>query len=426
MVNHPLFPLLLVWFFGAYILKSSAITDPSDVHALIQVKLAVDPSTIREGSCMATWNFSVDPCDNLFGMYFSCGIACSRDRNGAQRVTRLKLDGSGYSGTLSPAVGNLSSLQQLQIEGNTFSGSVPSSIGQLHQLVILDLSENLFTGRLPSSIFEGLRTLQILNINGNLLSGTLPITVSSIVNLVKCRLQNNQFTGYLPDLSSLKQLRLLDLSGNRFYGSLPLKFPPSLFSASFRNNLLRGGFTKQHVRALNPALVVLDVSTNRLSGPVDASLFQHPSLQQLILANNSFTMLINELSGEDMHMEKSQMVAIDMSNNRIGGLLPRMFAVMPNLSSLSLSNNAFYGQINVSYAIKALSERAGMQPLQRMMLNGNYLTGPLPSLFMKLSPENTMASLVDNCLPSCPSRLFFCQGADQKPISLCRLYNVNV
>ncbi|KAH7420488.1 hypothetical protein KP509_13G009900 [Ceratopteris richardii] len=424
MVNHALYSILFAWFLSALALRTDAITDPMDVQALMQVKAAINPSSIRIGSCVSTWNFSVDPCDNLFGPeYFSCGISCELvgEGTGIQRITSVKLESSGYGGTLAPAIGNLSFLQYLQLGGNAFEGVIPASIGQLHALVVLDISGNSFSGSLPDTL-QGLQSLGVLNANDNSLSGMLPSNMNSLINLIECRLQNNMLSGPIPDLSSLEQLRVLDLANNNFSGSVPTRFAPSLISASFGSNSLTGGLTKQNVDAINSVLIVLDLNANQLSGPIDISLFQHPSLQQINLSNNSFSMILNGDRPASVNMAQSQMVAIDLSNNKIEGNLPGLFAEMPKLSSLSLSNNAFTGQIHESYALKALAGMAGLLPLQRLMLDDNYLIGPLPALFMKLLPENIMASFVDNCLSTCPPEIFFCQGGDQKPNNICRFY----
>eukprot|EP00250_Pteridium_aquilinum_P020297 c24774_g1_i2 orf=331-1611(-) len=417
---------LLVWFSIAHIPVIDAITEPSDVQALFNLKAALHPASIQAGSCVSTWNFSVDPCENLFGAeLFSCGIECGTTSGGMQRITSVKLDNSGYVGTLSPAVGNFSFLQYLQVGENALSGTIPSSIGQLNQLIMLDISVNSFSGALPDSL-GSLQSLQSLNVADNLLGGVLPSTLVSLANLIECRMQHNLFIGLPPDLSSLKQLQVLDLSSNRFSGGVPLRLPPNLISLSFKDNVLTGGLTKDHVNGLSPVLSVLDLSGNSLSGSIDASLFMHPFLQQLNLSNNSFTSIINGENVASRGMIVSQMVAIDISNNQIGGMLPLVFARMQMLSSLSLSHNAFSGQIHVSYALKAVAGMVGLQPLQRLMLDGNYLTGPLPPLFMKLLPGSIIASFVDNCLLSCPSTLFFCQGANQKPSTVCRLFKTIV
>lgn len=420
------FSLLFLSLLLACIQVVNSATDPSDVQALFLVKDALDPLHIQPGSCVSTWDFSVDPCDNAFGPeLFSCGIECEPGDGGMLRVTSLKLDTSGYAGTLSTAIGNLSSLQYVQVSGNMLGGAIPSSIGQLSLLTVLDISGNSFTGALPVML-GSLQRLQSLNVADNQLGGELPSSLIGLASLIECRMQHNFFIGRLPNFSTLKQLELLDLAGNGLSGGVPLQFPPNLISVSFKNNRLTGGLTKEHVTGLSQTLNVLDLSGNSLSGPIDASLFTHPSLQQLNLSNNSFTSITNGENDASVNVGASQLIAVDISDNRIGGMLPGVFARMPRLSSLSLSHNAFNGQIHISYALKAVAGRVGLRPLQRLMLDGNYLTGQLPHLFMKLLPGNIRASFADNCLMSCPSKFFFCQGADQKPSTLCRLFNVNV
>lgn len=416
--------LLMMVLTNVQLVLINAITEPSDVEALMQVKAALDPASMQAGSCVSTWDFSVDPCENLFGAdLFSCGINCQSYMGGMQRITTVKLDSSGYGGTLSLAIGNLTFLQYLQVAGNALGGPIPSSIGQLNQLIILDLSSNSFTGTLPDSI-GSLQSLQSLNAGDNLLRGVLPGALSGLTNLVELRMEHNLLYGSLPDLSSLKRLQVLDLSYNGFSGGIPLKFPPFVISVSLKSNGLTGGLTKDHINGLNPMLNVLDLGGNNLSGPIDAFLFKHPSLQQLNLSNNGFTKIINWLK-DPGGVIPSQMVAVDLSNNQIAGSLPSVFASMERLSSLSLSHNAFNGRIHMSYALKAVAGMVGLQPLQRLMLDGNYLSGPLPPLFMKLLPGSIVASFVDNCLLSCPSTFFFCQGGNQKPDTICRLFNTS-
>lgn len=412
--------LLLVLIKDRHGLFVGAITEPADVEALKQVKAAIDPVSIHPASCLSTWDFSFDPCENMLGAVFVCGIDCATtDNNNIQRVTSLKLDSAGYLGVLSPYIGNLVALQILQVSGNAFGGSIPSSIGHLNKLTIMDLSSNLLSDFVPESVGL-LRSLQSLNFANNLLEGTLPGSLKNLGSLTEIRMQNNKFVGTLPDLSTLQMLQFLDLSDNEFSGEIPLaQLPTSVLSLSLKNNRFMGALPKNFLSSL-PFLDVLDVSGNQLSGSLDASLFEHPTLQQLNLSRNGFTgfnmpTISNRLV--------SQMVAIDISNNHISGNLPIHFATMKHLSSLTLSHNSFTGRIPLRYALKTLASLAGLEPLQRLMLDGNYLTGPLPAPFMMLLPGSITASFVDNCLSVCPATMFFCQGGFQKSQSLCRLFN---
>ncbi|MCO5553383.1 hypothetical protein L7F22_006904 [Adiantum nelumboides] len=143
----------------------------------------------------------------------------------------------------------------------------------------------------------------------------------------------------------------------------------------------------------------------------------YPSLQQLNLSMNK----LSQLRAHPKHVAHSPMVALDLSYNMLSGHLPSIFATMRELSSLSLRCNFFHGVIPLSYGVKATANAENMKPLERLMLDGNYLTGPLPAPFMHVA--SMAASFVDNCFESCPRKLTFCQGKNQKAQTLCRLFN---
>jgi hypothetical protein len=69
-----------------------------------------------------------------------------------------------------------------------------------------------------------------------------------------------------------------------------------------------------------------------LSCLISSVLFDHPSLQQLTLSHNNFTSL--EVPSNNGVL--SRLVALDLSYNELGGLLPAFMGSMPELSALSL------------------------------------------------------------------------------------------
>lgn len=409
-------------------IRAEATTDPNDVEALIQVKAAIDPATIDATSCLGSWDFSMDPCENRFRAQFTCGIDCTNDsnttvpRNGAQglhqRVTSLQLtDNSGYGGALSPWVGNLTALRFLRVSGTSLMGNIPDTIGKLTQLFMLDLSFNNFSGSIPHGVGI-LINLQTLNLAHNQLKGALPPALNKLSYLTELRLESNQFNGPFPDLSKLGLLQMLDASDNGLSGSFPRALPPSMCSISLRNNYLRGKLPKT-ILNLNQ-LNVLDLSNNQFTGYVNDALLAHPSLQQLNLSTNK----LSQLRAHGKYIIKSPLVALDLSYNLISGPLPSFFTLMRQLSSLSLRYNFFHGIIPQSYGVKATANAAGIRLLERLMLDGNYLTGPLPEPFMNVVSDHTItASFVDNCFESCPMQFSFCQGKNQKAKTLCRLFN---
>lgn len=112
---------------------------------------------------------------------------------------------------------------------------------------------------------------------------------------------------------------------------------------------------------------------------------------------------------------------LDLSDNRIAGPLPACLGAMPRLSAVALDRNRFTGGIPDSYAARVAAEEATGQsvPFARLMLQGNYLCGALPGQLRQLKEGSAVVSLADNCLPRCPHEFFFCQGAPQKNQATC-------
>ena len=94
----------------------------SDEAALLAFKAQI----IDGGSgTLASWNSSSSFCSWE-------GVTCSRRR--PTRVVALNLYGSGLSGVLSPAIGNLTFLQTLNLSSNGLYGEIPASLGRLRRL----------------------------------------------------------------------------------------------------------------------------------------------------------------------------------------------------------------------------------------------------------------------------------------------------
>ena len=88
------------------------------------------------------------------------------------RLININAIGSGLSGNIPNAIGDLDSLIYLYLANNHLTGSVPESIGNLSKLYVLDLSKNQLSGEIPESIVN----LQItkLLLHNNLFSGNFP------------------------------------------------------------------------------------------------------------------------------------------------------------------------------------------------------------------------------------------------------------
>ncbi|KAJ1408830.1 Leucine-rich repeat [Sesbania bispinosa] len=151
------------------------------------------------------------------------------------------------------------------------------------------------------------------------LSMNNPRSFNGLVSLKRLELQSNKFNGQIPNLGSLRNLYYLDLSYNSVAGTLPASLPVSWW---------------------------ISVPTNSVALP--SVLFELPSLEQLTLSFNQFSSIEVPSYGQ------SGLIAVDLSNNQLQGILPSFLGLMPKLSSLSLENNQFTGLIPTLYALKTV------------------------------------------------------------------------
>ncbi|EPS66742.1 hypothetical protein M569_08034, partial [Genlisea aurea] len=406
--------LLLLAVDGAH-----CVTHPRDVRVLKLLKgtIVSGGAALPPASCIASWDFAVDPCDAVFSDKFTCGIRCDAYAGNFSRVTEVALDSAAYSGDISAVDWNLPFLQNLDVSTNAFYGRMPASFSALIQLRRLSLSHNSLSGGLSDSV-ASLANLEELYLDNNFFTGGIPPNFGNLRTLKRLELQGNRLTGAFTDLGRLTGLNFLDASDNWLSGGLPASLPPSLVELVARNNGIEGEIG---ANLMPPSLQVLDLSHNKLSGSVPSDLFTHPGLEQLTL---SFNELESVQIPDDYYMGllSDRLVSADLSNNRIEGLLPGFMGLMPRLAALSLEENRFWGFIPPEYVMKIVINGpiSGRTQFVRLLLGGNYLFGPIPGGFLELKPGSVDIRLGDNCLFRCPVRFFFCGGGPQKPSFQCR------
>ncbi|CAH2069808.1 unnamed protein product [Thlaspi arvense] len=390
----------------------------ADVAALKEFKNSVDPKSISPGSCLSSWDFSVDPCDGLSGETFTCGFRCDSVVSGSGRVTELILDQAGYSGSLSSVSFNFPYLQAFDLSGNYLSGPLPDSLSNLTRLTRLFLAGNSFSGSIPDSL-GSMPVLEELLLDNNRLDGSVPASFNGLTSLKRLEIQLNNISGKFPDLSSLKNLYYLDASDNRISGPVPSSLPESVVQISMRNNLMEGTIPESF-RKLN-SVEVVDLSNNKLSGSIPSFIFTHQTLQQLTLSFNGFTSLDSPYYSP-LGLP-SELISVDLSNNQIQGPLPLFLGLLPKLSALSLEKNSFSGMIPTQYVWKTVSPGSGYAGFQRLLLGGNYLFGVVPGPLMTLKPGSRNVQLEGNCFSWCPATFFFCRGQEQRSLTECRKFS---
>ena len=99
------------------------------------------------------------------------------------RVSSLNLSNNNLTGSLSPVLGQLSSLQGLALNGNQITGSIPPDLGLLANLTHLYLYENQLSEDIPPELGQ-LTNLVHLCLDRNRLTGALPEVLGNLANLV--------------------------------------------------------------------------------------------------------------------------------------------------------------------------------------------------------------------------------------------------
>eukprot|EP01033_Poteriospumella_lacustris_P004010 gene4010-2858_t len=216
--------------------------------------------------------------------FFSGGIEALCDPAAQRRLKYIDISDNYFAGSLPPAAFNSTSLVSFAAATNCFSGSLPAELCLATQLEDLVLDGASTATRCQRAIFAS-SSLWKSSASPSAVHSTSRPRLSAAFVLTK-RLTH----GVPPCLFAMPRLQLLHLSGNALTGSLPpdVAVSPSLRNVSVANNQLSGPLPLALQRQ---AFQNLDVSYNKFSGTLSAAI---PPLW----ANGSFLALRNRLSGD--------------------------------------------------------------------------------------------------------------------------------
>ncbi|KAJ7947106.1 Leucine-rich repeat receptor-like protein kinase family protein [Quillaja saponaria] len=205
------------------------------------------------------------------------------------RVTALNLAYMGFVGTIPPHIRNLSFLVRLSLQNNSFHGPLPNELAQLHQLKFIYLQFNNLDGKIP--LWLGFFTrLQHMILSYNSFAGTIPSTIANISALEVIDLTINNLSGGLPEhmFYQLPKLKSLHLSKNQFSE----KSHPTCPNAGYWKYYHCPGIISQEGYLQNlVSSEYLDLSENKLSGVIPKSLAALVNLKYFIVS-------FNKLQGE--------------------------------------------------------------------------------------------------------------------------------
>lgn len=277
------------------------------------------------------------------------------------------------------SLSNCTRLEELELAGNGLGGVIPSGAGDLPvALIQLNLAQNRITGPIPPSI-SNLVNLTYLNLSNNILNGSIPPDLSRLRRLERVYLSNNKLTGEIPSaLGRIPRLGLLDLSRNLLSGTIPesLSSLSQLRRLLLHDNHLSGAIPRNLGDCIN--LEIIDLSHNTLTGEIPTGVAGLGSLK--IYLNLSHNLLSGPLP---LELSKMDMVlAVDISSNKLSGVLPPQLGSCVALEYLNLSHNRMEGHLPNSLG--------GLPYLGVLDLSSNELTGTLPE---SLSTSSSLKKL---------------------------------
>ncbi|CAL4958207.1 unnamed protein product [Urochloa decumbens] len=342
-----------------------------DQAALLAFKFAAING--RYDDPLSSWNSS----SSVGGFCSWEGVGCGRRH---RRVVAVRLPSYGLTGTLSPAIGNLTFLRSLNLSYNWFQGNIPASIGRLASLKMLDLRYNTFNGKLPANL-SSCASLLILRISSNQLHGRIPVELGQkLTSLKRLSLNNNSLTGAIPEsLSNMSSLYSLVLDGNQLEGSIPAKLGSMgglLFLSLSRNNL-SGVFP--HTLYNLSMLTLFEVSENTLSGSIPSNIDDRfPNMEILSFADNQFSGTIPPSISN-----LSALTELQLNQNNFVGYVPPTFGKLQGIIVLYLHVNKL--EANDRKGWEFITSLTNCSQLQYLAFGHNPVSGKLPRSITNLS-----------------------------------------
>ncbi|KAF0933736.1 hypothetical protein E2562_019212 [Oryza meyeriana var. granulata] len=367
----------------------------------------------------------------------------------------LQLSAVNMSGHLPKWIGEMSELTILDLSVNKLAGEIPEGIGKLSNLTRLFLQNNFLNGSLSEEHFADLVSLEWIDLSLNSLIMEikpswkppcklvyayfpdvqmgplfpawikhqpsikyLDISNAGIVDelptwfwrsysdAVYLNISVNQISGMLPpSLKFMRSALAIYLGSNNLTGSVPL-LPEKLLVLDLSRNSLSGPFPQEFGA---PELVELDVSSNKISGIVPTTLCQFPNLLHLDLSNNNLTGRLPKC--RNISSDGLGLTTLILYRNNFSGEFPEFLKHCRSMTFLDLAQNMFSG---------ILPEWIGrkLPSLTHLRLKSNRFSGSIPTQLTQL-PDLQFLDLADNRISgSIPPSLANMTGMTQEHLPL--------
>ncbi|KAF3434076.1 hypothetical protein FNV43_RR25179 [Rhamnella rubrinervis] len=341
--------------------------------------------------------------------YLYLGVNLSEAFDSLQQISSLSslqlldlshCDFDDHIAPLPLPVTNLTSLAILDLSQNHLQGISRSFIQNLTSIVSLRLSDNRLGGKNILNSFRNLCKLQDLGLDDHNLNTEVSEVFKSLsgcmVNsLRRLSLARNQLSGQLPDnlIGNFSNLVVLDLKSNSISGPIPESLGKlshlQIFSV-FSNRL--NGSLPESIGQL-AELESLQIPFNSLEGQVSEIHFVNmTSLQYLYASGNSLT-----LKTGPNWIPPFQLYSLHLNSWNLGPELPQWIQRQSLLSDLRISNTSISSPLPTWFKIFS-------SQLQYLNLSHNQLNGEFPVIISRpFSIFDLSSNQFSGPLPPIPS-----------------------
>nr|PNR29624.1 hypothetical protein PHYPA_028318 [Physcomitrium patens] len=345
--------LAIVFFSSSWLLDGLETVNLQDCFAIvrgIEGSVTVAVCTVRSlqslkqawGSSTVLWS-GPDPCADKWE-----GILCEDNR-----VVSLYLVNKELKGTIPPAIGDLTALQNLDLSFNgNLQGTLPDELGKLTSLEYLSIQSCNFSGSIPSTLGT-LVNLTFLALNNNNLDGTIPSSVGTLSKLKRFDVAYNKLTGPLP-VSTNNPVKI------------GLDTWPAIEHYHWNDNLFTGNIPPELGNARNCVHMILEF--NRFTGQIPESFENLSSLKILLVGNNQLTSPIPSTLNNIVTNGAKGLLQLRAANNRLTGTVP----VLSALNQLQLMR---FENANLTGPLPA--DILTYSALQGLYLQNNEIDGTL-------------------------------------------------
>ncbi|KAK7400242.1 hypothetical protein VNO78_11443 [Psophocarpus tetragonolobus] len=189
-------------------------------------------------------------------------------------------------GTLPPTIAKLTKLRDITIRYTNISGQIPRFLSQIKTLESIEFTYNKLSGPLPAWL-PSLPILSTINFDGNSFSGAIPDSFGSFrKGFSSLSLSNNRLNGKIPAAFANLDMKNVDLSHNMLEGDASMLFGSRKHTERIylQNNLFAFDFGKV---GLSKTLRILDLTQNRIYGTLPKGLTLLTSLTLLDVSHNN-------------------------------------------------------------------------------------------------------------------------------------------